>query len=96
MVSHAGRCGTYVALVLPFLLVITHPAILDCLSVDTFVRGLYNFISGTNRKRAVLFFQHLCTNLINTYCESAISKTSVKAALIAMATALCELLKREQ
>jgi hypothetical protein len=96
MVSHAGGCGTYVALALPFLSVITHPAMLDCLSVDTFVGGLYNFISGTNGKRAVPFFRRLCTNLINAYCESTISKTSMKAALIAMATALCELLKREQ
>ena len=96
MVSHTGGCGTYVALALPFLSVITHPAMLDCLSVDTFVGGLYNFISGTNGKRAVPFFQRLCTNLINAYYESTVSKSSVETTLIAMATALRELLKREQ
>jgi hypothetical protein len=47
------RCGTFVALAQPFLSAITHPAMLDYLSVDTFVRGLCNFISGSNWTRAV-------------------------------------------
>ncbi|KAH8600108.1 hypothetical protein B0O99DRAFT_503550 [Bisporella sp. PMI_857] len=96
MVSHAGGCSTFVALAQPFLSVITHPAMLDCLSVDTFVGGLYNFISGSNGKRAVPFFQHLCTNLVNAFCESSVSTTSVETTLITILTALRELLKREQ
>jgi hypothetical protein len=43
MVSHSDRCATFVTLLQPFLSVITHPAILYCLSVDTFVGSLYNF-----------------------------------------------------
>jgi hypothetical protein len=86
MVSYGG-CGTFVALAHLFLSVITHPAMLDCLSVDTFVGGLYSFISGSGGKRAVPFFQHICTNLIYAYCESTVSKTSVEATLITMATA---------
>jgi len=96
MVSHTGGCGTFVALAQAFLSVITHSAMLDCLSVDTFVGGLYNFISGSNGTRVVAFAQRLCTNLIDAYCESTVSKTSVEAILTAMAVMLRELLKREQ
>ena len=38
----------FVDLAEPFLLVITHPALLNCLSVDTFVGNIYNYISGTS------------------------------------------------
>ncbi|TGO45849.1 hypothetical protein BCON_0361g00090 [Botryotinia convoluta] len=96
MVSHINGHATFVALAQPFLSVITHPAMLDCLSVDTFVGGLYNFISGSNGTRAVAFFQHLCTNLVDAYYESTVSKTSVEATLITMLISLREILKREQ
>jgi hypothetical protein len=96
MVSHTDGRATFVALAQPFLSVITHPALLDCLSVDTFVGGLYNFISGSNGTRAVPFFQRLYTNLVDAYCESTVSKTSVEATLITMLISLREILKREQ
>jgi hypothetical protein len=96
MVSHTDGRTTFVALAQPFLSVITHPAMLDCLSVDTFVGGLYNFISGSNGTRAVPFFQRLCTNLIDAYCESTVSKTLMETTLITMLTSLHEILKREQ
>ena len=78
MVSYTDGRATFVALAQPFLSVITHPAMLDCLSVDTFVGGLYNFISGSNGTRAIPFFHRLCTNLIDGYCESTVLKTSVE------------------
>ena len=96
MVSYTDGRATFVALAQPFLSVITHPAMLDCLSVDTFVGGLYNFISGSNGTRAIPFFQRLCTNLIDGYCESTVLKTSVEVTLIAMLISLREILKREQ
>jgi hypothetical protein len=96
MVSHPGGCGTFVTLTQPFISVITHPAMLDCLSVDTFVGGLYNFISGSNGKRAIPFFQRLSTNLMDAYFESNINKISVEATLLMVTTVLQELLKREQ
>ena len=96
MVSHTNGRATFVALAQPFLSVITHPAMLDCLSVDTFVGGLYNFISGSNGTRAVPFFQRLCTNLADAYCESNVSRTSVETTLITMLISLREILKREQ
>jgi hypothetical protein len=96
MVSSPGGRGTFVSLAQPFLSVITHPDILDCLSVDNFVGGLYSFISGSNGGRAVPFFQRLCTNLVDAYGESTISKSSVEATLISMTIALREILRREQ
>lgn len=64
MVAQSDGHSKFVDLARPFLLVITHPELLDCLSVDTFVGGLYNFISGNNGSRAVPFFQRLSTNLL--------------------------------
>ncbi|KIW10743.1 hypothetical protein PV08_10042 [Exophiala spinifera] len=91
--DHSG----FIQIVRSFLLVITHAALLDCLSVDTFVGGLYNFISGTNGSRAVPFFQHLCEALVNGHLTSmspadvAIRETT----LVAASTAIRELIKRE-
>jgi hypothetical protein len=96
MVAHTHGCSTFVSLAEPFLLVITHQALLDCLSVDTFVGGLYNFISGSNRTRAIPFFQRLSTNLVKAYLESAVSKESVETIPIALLTAIRELLRRER
>lgn len=96
MVAHTHGCSTFVGLAESFLLVITHQALLDCLSVDTFVGGLYNFISGSNGSRAIPFFQRLSTNLVEASLGSAISKSSVETMLIAMSTAIRELLRREQ
>ena len=98
MVAHTHGYGKFVNLVRPFLLVIAHPALLDCLSVDTSVGSLYNFISGSNGSRAVPFFQRLSTNLLKQHLDS-ITHTQTKileTTLIAMSTALRELLRREQ
>ena len=96
MVSDPYGSAAFIKLAQPFLLVITHPALLDCLSVDTFIGGLYNFISGSNGTRAVPFFQRLCKNLVDAYFESNISKSLVQDILIAMLISLREILKREQ
>lgn len=89
--------GAFIRLVRPFLLVITHSSFIDCLSVDTFVGGLYNFIGGTNGTRAIPFFQHLCETLVHAHVNTIPSATStaVDATLIAASTALRELLTRE-
>lgn len=63
-VAHTDGCRESVDLGQPFLSVITHPARLDCLSVDTFVGDLFNYISGSNRARAIPIFKHLGTNLL--------------------------------
>ncbi|KAK8064546.1 hypothetical protein PG994_007184 [Apiospora phragmitis] len=42
---------------------ITHPKILDCLSIDTPVGTMYSVISGSNGNRAVPFLTSFCVNL---------------------------------
>lgn len=97
MVALPHGYSKFLDLVRPFLLVISHPAILKCLSVDTFVGGLYNFISGSNGTRAIPFFRRLNTSLLGQHAAS-ITHTpgeNLETALIAMSTALRELLRRE-
>ena len=96
MVSYSDGGATFVALSQPFLSLITHPAMVDCLSVDNFVGSLYNFISGSNGTRAIPFFRRFCTNLTEAYCDFEVSKASVETALITMLSSLREILKRER
>jgi hypothetical protein len=92
--SHGS--GTFIKLAEPFLLVIIHPALLDCLSVDTAVGNLYNFISGSNGTRAVPFFTLFVQSLVAAHLGNSIEGTSVETTLIAISAFLRELLKREQ
>jgi hypothetical protein len=98
MVANPQDCREFVDLAQPFLLVITHPALLDCLSVDTFVGNLYNYISGSNGTRAIPFFKRLSTNLVEAQRASwsRITATNVEGTLSAMSTAICQVLRREQ
>jgi zinc finger (C-x8-C-x5-C-x3-H type) protein len=95
--TRVGDYGTYIRLVQPFLLVMTHSSLLDCLSVDTFVGGLYNFISGTNGARAVPFFHHICEALSKAHTDwiPLFTSETVERILVALSTALRELLRRE-
>ena len=90
--------STFISVARPFLLVITHPALLDCLSVDTAVGGLYNYMSGTNGTRAIPFFQLLSSSLEQSIGSEAISdpQATLETTLIAMLRTLRELLRREQ
>ena len=97
MKPHDGGHGTFVTLVRPFLLVIAHQAVLNCLSVDTAVGGLYNFISGSNGTRAIPFFQRLSSSLEQSLALATPDATAIlETTLIAMLRALRELLTREQ
>lgn len=98
MVVRGQGFSTFVGLAQPFILVITHPALLDCLSVDTSVGGLYNYFSGSNGSRAIPFFQRLSAALLQQYqaSESQGSTVILETTLISMSTALRELLRREQ
>jgi hypothetical protein len=98
MQTHSRGHSTYVDLARPFLLVMSHPAILDCLTVDTSVGNLYNFISGSNGSRAILFFQNLSNNLVEQHLESISddsSSTAMEKTLDAATITLRELLRRE-
>lgn len=97
MKIHAHGHNTFVTLARPFVLVITHQALLDCLSVDTAVGGLYNFISGSNGSRAIPFFQRLSSSLeLNLNSPTPDPNAVFETTLIAMTRALRELLRREQ
>ncbi|KAM0142251.1 hypothetical protein ACHAO1_001466 [Botrytis cinerea] len=97
MMTHTNGAGTYVKLVQPFLDVMTHQALLDCLSIDTCVGNLYNFISGSNGSRAIPFFQNLISHLLEIhYLSNKASTDSIERTLIAISTCLRELLRRER
>lgn len=79
----------------PFLMVITHPALLDCLSVDVYVGDLYNFISGSGGNRAIPFFQSLIESLPEKRLDTReADEVSAENTLVALATALREVLRR--
>lgn len=79
----------------PFLLVITHPDLLDCLSVDTYVGDLYNFICGSSGTRAIPFFKQLNSTLIEECLISGAIKAKLfNEMLTAITTALREVLRR--
>lgn len=97
MKAHTHGHSTFVTLARPFLLVITHQALLNCLSVDTAVGGLYNFISGSHGSRAIPFFQRLSSSLKeNLASEVPDPITIFETTVIAMLRALLEVLRREQ
>lgn len=81
-----------------FLSVITHESLLDCLAVDTYIGGIYNFISGVNGNRAISFFEHLYETLVATRTNNALSLSQkiLEDSLVGLSTALREVLKRDQ
>ncbi|APA10158.1 hypothetical protein sscle_06g049280 [Sclerotinia sclerotiorum 1980 UF-70] len=96
MKSGAGGARMFIVLAQPFLEVMVHQAILDCLSIDTFVGRLYNLISGSNGSRAIQFFQSLLSNLLEAHDFFVSTSTqNIERVLVAMVTCLRELLRRE-
>jgi hypothetical protein len=95
--AQAGQYDVFINASRSFLLVMTHTALVDCLSVDTYVGSLYNFVSGASGTRAVPFFQHLCETLTATRVESVRVTPLYKldSTLVALATAVSEVLRRE-
>ncbi|KAF3035032.1 hypothetical protein E8E12_006473 [Didymella heteroderae] len=80
-----------------FLEVITHPSLVDCLAVDEYVSGIYNFISGGNGTRAIKFFQHLCETMVAAHTDgTSILQTAFEQATTRLAAALYELLSRNR
>ena len=97
MQAHAQGHNTFVTLARPFLLAITHQALLDCLSVDTAVGGLYSFISGSNGSRAIPFFQQLSSSLKHVLKSATPGPKAVHATTLnGMLKALQELPRRQQ
>ncbi|KAJ5470393.1 hypothetical protein N7530_007750 [Penicillium desertorum] len=61
----------------PFLKVITHPSLLDCLSVDSFVGTMYETFGGPNGDRAIGFLESVCRCMINSFEKSSNNQTLV-------------------
>ena len=78
-------------------LVMTHTAMVDCLSVDTYVGSLYNSISGASGTRAIPFFQHICEIIAASHAEivQTIRPERLDSTMIALVTSLSEILRRE-
>lgn len=95
--AQLSQYETFLRIVRSFLLVITHSAMVDSLSVDTYVGSLYNFVSGANGTRAIPFLQHVCELIVGlrTDGESESSLEQLDDTLIAVSTTLSELLRRE-
>lgn len=93
----ADKAQAFVETSTNFLKVITHSSLLDCLAVDTYIGGIYNFISGVNGTRAISFFRHLCEILISIRTDAApsIDQNTLEKSLIGLSTALCEVLRRD-
>ncbi len=79
-----------------FLLTLTHSSFLRCLAVDTHVGSIYNLFGGVGGNRAVLYLQRVCKALLAARTVSSTSKKDNETTLLAMATALFELLSRER
>lgn len=78
-----------------FLTVITHPSLVDCLAVDEYVSGIYNFIGGGIGKRATTFFLHVCEALVRVHTDgTSVSQGVTEQAITRLAAALYELLSR--
>jgi hypothetical protein len=95
--AQPGQHKRFVTIVQLFLLVITHSAMIDALSVNTYVGNLYNFVSGANGTRAILFFQHICELVIELRTDSnrLLPLKTLDTTLIAISTTLSKLLQRE-
>jgi hypothetical protein len=93
----SSDCDTFLTNVRNFLLTLTHPALLRCLAVDTQVGSIYNLFGGVNGRTAVLFLQRVCKALQAARTTTASSEFTKdhQTTLLAVATALFELLKRE-
>lgn len=88
----------YLELIDNFLRAITHTAILDCLTVDTYVGTIYNIISGAQGERAVAFLLRCIHGLLHgsDALSNPAHRTRFDRCLVAMLEVLYQLLAREK
>lgn len=72
-----------------FLRAITHPSLLRCLSIDSFVGTVYRMIGGSNGDQGIAFFSALNNHLAGT-------SESFGTRLALLVSSLYELLRRER
>ena len=82
-----------------FLLVISHNALLDCMSIQSNVNDLYRIVDGKRRERIVAFLIQICSDLL-AECElprMTLAKSySVETLLAATTIVLCEAVNHDQ
>jgi hypothetical protein len=79
----------------PFFKVITHPSLLDCLSVDSFVGTMYATFGGPNGDRAIEFLESVCHCMINSFEQNSNNQTLVTPDMVKLLlSALYQLLYR--
>lgn len=83
-----GDANGFIQCVRPFITLVASPALLDCLSLDTYVGDLYVFMSGSGGSRAVPFFHSLTGSIL----EGSLSTDYLPAMLLS----LREMLRRNQ
>lgn len=78
-----------------FLAVITHPSLLDPLSIDSFVSTLYHFFAGHDGGKAVKFLLEL-SQFLKTYYEGRVDQPlTTTTPLMLILRTLAEVLERE-
>lgn len=81
----------------PFLKVINHPSLLDCLSVVSFVGTMYATFGVPNGDRAIGFLESVCRYMINSHEQSNSDRDSVSLEMVNLAlNTLYQLLRRVQ
>lgn len=96
MITHDNGAATFVSLVRPFLLVISHKDLLNCLAVDTSVGAIFNFISGSNGSRAIPFLRTLLGSLNNLPTDDMQASPAALETFTGATISLREILWREQ
>lgn len=76
-----------------FLLLISHKALLDCMSIQSTMHDLYRIVNGKRRDRIVAFLIQICSDLLE---ECKTKSRSVEALLVATTTTLCEAVNHDQ
>ncbi len=83
-----------------FMRTITHPALVDCLSVDPFVGTLFKFLAGTNGNRAIRYFTRLCGQLQNDHSGTIRSQKEgaerIEEIILLMLACLGQLFQRDR
>ncbi|KAI0120737.1 hypothetical protein BJ170DRAFT_162088 [Xylariales sp. AK1849] len=103
IVRTAGICTRYsdddtvLRTIEPLLRVLTHPALLDSISVDSFLGVIYRSFGGTNGDRGLALFSSLCRRLTTRATRSLDTSIPVVAAdtVKLMLTALHQLVARK-
>lgn len=90
-----GAHGNNIRCAQSFLAVITHPSLLDPLSIDSFVSTLYHFFAGHDGGKAVKFLLEL-SQALKTYYEGRLDHPlTTTTPLMLILRTLAEVLERE-